>query len=323
MCRSPGTRPSARSGRQLKGFDPRQVVLYASGRASLETVLHVGAVRAALRHEQPARQLEHVPREHLGRSAGKHRRAGRHGDAGRFREDATASCSSARMSAPTARACCILCRRPRSAACRSSPSIRCKNAAWSAFTNPQSPTEMLTGSETSISVAISPGEDRRRHRGDHGHWQDADRGRRPGSGGGQERLSSITTSSPSTHTASRPLRKPPRAGAMARDSERRSGLTPRHAGSGREHLCARECGDGHLRHGPHPAQGRRRERADARQPAAAARKYRQAGSRHLPGARPFQCPGPAHGRHLREAGARAARQARRSNTASSRRAGKA
>ena len=44
------------------------------------------------------------------------------------------------------------------------------------------------------------------------------------------------------------------------------------------------------------------------------------GAGHLPGARPFERAGPAHRRHHREAGAGAARQARRSSTASSRRA---
>ena len=61
-----------------------------------------------------------------------HRRAGRHGDAGRLRARPTASSSSARTSAPTARACCTSCRRRASAACRSSPSTRCASAGWSA-----------------------------------------------------------------------------------------------------------------------------------------------------------------------------------------------
>ena len=48
------------------------------------SVVHVCALRAALRHQQPTRQLEYVSREYVGGSAGKHRRAGRHGDIGRL-----------------------------------------------------------------------------------------------------------------------------------------------------------------------------------------------------------------------------------------------
>ncbi len=37
MCRAAGTRPSRRSARELKRLDPKSVIFYASGRASLET----------------------------------------------------------------------------------------------------------------------------------------------------------------------------------------------------------------------------------------------------------------------------------------------
>ena len=107
------------------------------------------------------------------------------------------------------------------------------------------------------------------------------------------------------------LRRVRRSRAGLRVGRHRAALRPhaRRAGSGRLRLCARQVGDRHLRHGPDPAREGRRDRADAGQSAAAARQYRPARRRHLPGARPFQRAGPAHGRHHREAGDGAAGQA--------------
>ena len=52
-----------------------------------------------------------------------------------------------------------------------------------------------------------------------------------------------------------------------------------------------------LRHGNHPTPARHRERAADRKPVVVARQFRQAGSRHLPSARPFERAGRPHGRH--------------------------
>ena len=125
----------------------------------------------------------------------------------------------------------------------------------------------------------------------------------------RRRACSTTSSSPSTPTASR---RSPRACAAATGprSSAASGLTrSAHGGRGRRSMRAPKRVIGIYGMGLTQHQQRRRERADARQPAAAARQYRQARRRHLPGARPFQRAGPAHGRHHRKARAGAARQA--------------
>ena len=125
------------------------------------------------------------------------------------------------------------------------------------------------------------------------------------------------TSSPNTPTASRrspTIAAPPTGPTSRRSPACRARTIEDVARKPTPHANAVH---GHLRHGPHPARRRGRERADAGQPAAAARQHRQAGRGRLPGARPLERPGPAHGRHHREAGARAARQARRNSTASS------
>ena len=91
--------------------------------------------------------------------------------------------------------------------------------------------------------------------------------------------------------------------------EKRSGLTRDRARSRGDGLCARRQSDRHLRHGSHAAPARGRDRAAADELAAAARQYRQARRRNLPGARPFQCAGPAHRWDHRKARTGAARQA--------------
>lgn len=58
---APVNRPDAFAeiGRELKALDPRSVVFYTSGRASLEAS-YVSAVRPDVRHERFPRQFEHV-----------------------------------------------------------------------------------------------------------------------------------------------------------------------------------------------------------------------------------------------------------------------
>jgi hypothetical protein len=76
-------------GRELAALrsDPRSDgVLRQRSRESGDE-LSLAALRASLWHQQSARQLEHVPRIHLGGAAREHRRLGRHGDAARLRSD--------------------------------------------------------------------------------------------------------------------------------------------------------------------------------------------------------------------------------------------
>ena len=93
--------------------------------------------------------------------------------------------------------------RAASAACRSSPSIRCASAGCESFANPQSPAEMLTGDVDPHQHAIPSGQGRRRHRGDHRACarrciaaDDA------AQAGGRRRACSTRPSSTSTRTAS-------------------------------------------------------------------------------------------------------------------------
>ena len=93
--------------------------------------------------------------------------------------------------------------RPPSAACRSSPSIRCASAGLERFTNPQSPTQMVARRHAHR-LAVSSGEGRRRHRRHRGHVQGRDRAGRRGTGSRARRGILDTASSRSTRTDSRP-----------------------------------------------------------------------------------------------------------------------
>ncbi len=126
-----GTRPSPRSARELQALRRRsRSVFYASGRASLETS-YMYQLLARMYGNNNLPDSSNMCHESTSVALPEtHRRAGRHGGAGRFRARPTASSSSARTSASTARACCTSCRRRASAACRSSPSTRCASAAW-------------------------------------------------------------------------------------------------------------------------------------------------------------------------------------------------
>jgi anaerobic selenocysteine-containing dehydrogenase len=68
-------------GEKLKGYEPKCVVFYASGRASLETSYMYQLLARLYGNNQ------HVPRDDIGGAAAEHRHAGRHGAAGRFRRD--------------------------------------------------------------------------------------------------------------------------------------------------------------------------------------------------------------------------------------------
>ena len=65
-------------GAQLRALEPKATTFYASGKAGLERVVSVRPVRADVRAQQPARQLQHVPRDHLGGAEEGDRFAGGH-----------------------------------------------------------------------------------------------------------------------------------------------------------------------------------------------------------------------------------------------------
>ena len=139
-------------GDRLRRHDPKSVVFYASGRASLETA-YMYQLLARLYGTNNLPDCSNMCHETtsvaLPESIGVPVGTVMLEDfaAGRLR-----SSSSARTSAATARACCMTCRKRAGAASPSSPSIRCTSAACEEFTNPQSPKEMLTGKPTHIST---------------------------------------------------------------------------------------------------------------------------------------------------------------------------
>ena len=65
-------------GAELKQLDPKKVVLYSSGRASLEASYMYQLFARLYGTNNLPDSSNHVPREHLGRPAGEHRGPGRH-----------------------------------------------------------------------------------------------------------------------------------------------------------------------------------------------------------------------------------------------------
>ena len=136
-------------GSELQKIDPKAAVFYSSGRASLEAS-YMYAVCAALRHQQPAGQLQHVPREHIGRPAGEHRSA-----VGTVTLDdfPTTDCilffgHNTGGNSPR------LLHDLQDCAKRGVPIIifnPLRERGFERFTNPQSPVEMLSGTSTRIS----------------------------------------------------------------------------------------------------------------------------------------------------------------------------
>ncbi len=166
------------------------------------SLVHVPAVGAHVRQQQPARQLQHVPREHVGGAAADHRRAGRHREARRLRahrlhvvlrperrRQQPAHAASAAGHARARRADHHLQSaaraRPR-ALHQSAVAVRDADAVGDADQH-----------------AVSPAQSRRRHRGADGHVQGP---ARHGRGVAKQRAasaSSTSTSSPRTPAASR------------------------------------------------------------------------------------------------------------------------
>ena len=162
---SSGTDAYREIGAELQKIEPKAAVFYSSGRASLEASYMYALVCSSLWQQQLARQLEHVPREHIGRVAAKHRSAGRHDHARRFRSRPivllffghNTGVNSPRMLHDL-----------QECAKRGVPIIvfnPLRERGFERFTNPQSPVEMLSGTSTPISFAIPPDQGRRRQGG--------------------------------------------------------------------------------------------------------------------------------------------------------------
>ena len=115
----------------LRGLaSPDEAVFYTSGQDLQRGGVRLPAVRPRLRHQQPARLLEHVPRVHVGRARRDHRhRQGLGLARGRAPRRADRR-SSARTPAPTTRGCCPRSRRRRRTAPGSSRSTRCARPGW-------------------------------------------------------------------------------------------------------------------------------------------------------------------------------------------------
>ena len=118
-------------------------------------LLSVRPVRAAVRQQQPARQLQHVPRDDVGgaEEGDRRRRSARScSTISRLRRDVLLR-SEHRLQQP-ALAAPARRRRP-SAACKIVTFNPVREKGLERFTNPQSPVEMLTGKETRISANIT------------------------------------------------------------------------------------------------------------------------------------------------------------------------
>ena len=177
------------------------------------------------------------------------------------------------------------------------------------FTNPQSPIEMLTLSETKISTQyhqLQPGSDLAVLVGMSKALLAMDD---EAKAAGNERVIDVDfieqdTSGFDAFVASMDHFQWPEIEACSGFSSRRHRI-------GGERLWQRQGRYHLLWHGPDTAPFGGARDPDAEQFAAHARQYRQARGRHLSGARPFECPGPAHGRDHGKARARPARSSRR------------
>ena len=182
---------------------------------------------------------------------------------------------------------------------------------------------MLTGHGHADQHAVPPGEGRRRHRRDHrASASTSCVERRRGDGAGRRACSTRDFIEQHTHgfEAFAAIvrghdweRDRARVGPDARTTSRRP----------RQVYVERRARHRHLRHGPDPARARRRERRRCSSTCCCCGQYRPRRRRHLPGARPFQRAGPAHGRHHARSRSWCRSTSWRSCTASSRRATRA
>ena len=170
-CRCHGRMLSPRSARELRGFDAEAAVFYTSGRAVARSLVHVPALGAPVWQQQPARQLEHVPRD-------AHR--------WRCRESIGVPVGTVTLDDFATRRCFFFfgqnvgSNSPRmlhdlqEARRRGVPIVTfnpLRERGLEAFTNPQNPGRDAQRRADHHQFAIPPGEVRRRHGRHHGHLQ--------------------------------------------------------------------------------------------------------------------------------------------------------
>ena len=312
-----------RDRRRAQGARPEVGDLLCLGPREPRDVLSLRAVRAHVRHNNlpDSSNMCHETTS-VALKAGD-RRGRRDGRLRRPRTNATPCSSSGRTPGRTARASCTRCRTPRSAACRSSPSIPCARKGWRSSSTRRTRCEMLTGRETRISSQyhqVRPGGD---IAVDPGHLQARARRRRRRARPTGKRVLDVDFIEQHT-TRLRGVRGQGAGDAVGRDRAPNRALTRQAIESAARGLRRGRAGHRRLRHGADPARARLRERRHARRTCCCCRgNIGRDGTRDLAGARPLQRPGPAHRRDHREARARAARQDRARSSASSRRATRA
>ena len=296
--------------RELDAVDDKLkgTAFYSSGRLSNEASYLYRPLRPPLRQQQPARQLEHVPRDHLRGPPRQHRPSRRHRHPRRLRQirlhhvlrpEPRQQLAPHAPPAPGSQP-------PRRPHHHLQPPARTRPRA---LPQPAIPHRNADRPPNAHQLAIPPGQDRRRPRRPHRHLQGRarlarrSRRRRPPRPARRSlhrrthhRLRNLRRLAPHPELgrARTPLRPPPGRHGIHRQGLQRG---PRH--------------HRHLRHGRHPAPRRRRNRPDDRQPAAHARQHRPPRLRHLPRPRPFQRAGPAHHGHHRKARPLPARPPRR------------
>ena len=307
-----GTTRSRWSPTSLRGLaSPDEAIFYTSGRTSNEAAFAYQLFARALRHQQPARLLEHVPRVHLG-GAGRgdrHRQGHGHprgrapGRADRDRRPEPRHQPPA--DAPGARAG----QEERREDHRGQPAARGRAGAVQEPADPARPASASAPALADLHLPV-------RVNGDLALFQAIGAlllrvGRR------RPRLRRAATPSASRTTP----RTSPDLDWAAR-SRRATGLDPGADRGGRGDVRATPRATVHLLgDGAHPAPQRGRDDQGDRQRRVPPGQHRQAGRRPVPGARPLQRAGRPHHGHL-GAGAKPAlpRRARATSSASTRRA---
>ncbi len=268
---------------------PDEAIFYTSGRASNEAAFAYQLFVRALRHQQPARLLEHVPRvdEHRAGGVDRHRQGQRHASTTSTSADADRH-RRPEPRAPTTRACCRRSRSPSATAPRSSRSTRCARPG-------------CTTSRTRRCRAASSGTgtEHRRPAPARSRSTATWRSSRPSARCWSSGTRSTTTSSSGTRRASTQWARPRprrRLGPGRRDA---TGLSA--AQQITEAAEMLRDSDAHrllLGDGPDAAPQRRRDDQGGRQPRLRAGQHRQARRGPVPGPRPLQRPGRPHDGHL-------------------------
>ena len=243
-----GRRRGDRRGAQETRAEIGGVLLFRPRLAG--SFLHVCAVRPHVWDQQPARQLQHVPREHIVRTAAEHRRTGRHCDARRLRAHRMSNVlrPQFRRQQPAYSASAARMRQARCAADRLQSAARARLRAVRQSAEPGGDAVRRLDP---AQFRVPSGHCRWRQGRDHGNLQGRARARRCGQSG-RARTRARCRLHRRTHPRLRCLRGGRARGRMARA---RNALRPhplRHGGDGGG-LLPRQDGDDRLRHGHDPA----------------------------------------------------------------------